>query len=75
MKVVPIKRIVNKSALEVLDEMRELVESGEVVALAICTVTNDGGIGGEVSSGPNDILMWSSMQHLTNHHYGRLLDD
>ena len=75
MDIVPVEKLVNKSAIETLDEMRVLVESGEVVAIAIATVTKDGGISGDVSSGPNQILMWSSLQHMTNTHYEKMIFD
>lgn len=75
MKAVSIDRTVNESALELLKEMKIRVESGEIVSLALASVTNDGGIDGDVSDTPNGIMMWAAIQHVANYQYSINVQD
>ena len=75
MKVVKIREDVNSDALEVLELTAEKVKSGEVKAISISWVTSDNGIGGTVSAGDNQILMWASAQHSATSLYEQMIED
>lgn len=55
-------------ALETLDSIKSRVESGEILAVGVAYITVDS-IGGDVSSGPDQVRLWAALQHVTNEHY------
>lgn len=53
----------NKDAINVLEEAIEMIKKGELSQVAVSWVTSDHAIGGNLSSGGNNILMWASLEH------------
>ena len=64
----------NDDAAKMLKDALERIESGELVAVGISWITRDGSIGGDVSSGPNNILMWASLEHNARSFYKDCVD-
>lgn len=62
MKIVPLEKQENKDAVDLLEETIERVKSGEIRAVTVVWVTNTG-IGGDTSSGENQILMYAALEH------------
>lgn len=73
MNVVPLKKTANLDALDLIDMVREKVVSGEIDAVAMCWV-GQGAIGGDVSEGDNNIMMWGSIEHLARSFYRDSVD-
>jgi hypothetical protein len=69
MKIVNLPQKTNHSAIDVLKEYLEKVESGEIVSIGIVCVDKFGSIGGEVSYANNKILMWAALEHMANWYY------
>ena len=73
MKVVPIKIKVNEDAIGMLKETLERVKSGELKSISIGWVLNDGAIGGNVSAGDDNMLMWAALEHLARSFYNNVI--
>lgn len=69
MELIPIKVKTNTEAIEILKEALELVESGEIESLGLAWVLKDRSIGGDISSGKENILMWAALEHVTKSFY------
>jgi hypothetical protein len=69
MKVIPLKKQPNKDAVEMLENVIERVRSGEVTAVGLAYTTKGGSIGGDVSEGDDNFLMWASIEHLARTFY------
>jgi hypothetical protein len=66
---------VNKDAIDVLEKALERVKKGEIASVAVSWVTTDQSIGGDTSEGPNQIMLYASLQHSTNCFYNEYLGD
>ena len=69
MKVIPIGKSENKNAIQFLEETIDKVRAGTITAVAISWVESDNSIGGDVSNGGNQILMWAAMEHAAKSFY------
>jgi len=74
MNIVPIKKESNSDAIAMLEDAIERVKSGEITACAISWVTESNSIGGDISCGDNQILMWASIAHSANSFYNGNVD-
>ena len=63
MKVVPISTPTNDDAVLVLEEAIRRVKAGEISSVGLAFVFSDGGIGGEVSNGKDNVMMWAALEH------------
>lgn len=68
-KVVPLKIQPNQGAIEILEDMIKRVKSGEITTVGLAYTTKHGSIGGDVSKGNNNFLMWASIEHLARTFY------
>jgi hypothetical protein len=69
MKVVPLKIQPNQDAIKMLENTIERIRSGEITAVGMAYTTSEGSIGGDVSTGNDNFLMWASMEHLSRTFY------
>jgi len=53
----------NKSAIKILEEAIEMIKKREITQIALAWVTSDNSIGGDISEGGNNIMMWASLEH------------
>jgi len=74
MKLVNIEKSENKDAIEMLEEVIEKVKSKNITAVGVSWVTSRGSIGGDMSSGDNNIMMWASLQHNANSFYNDIIN-
>lgn len=66
---------VNSDALELIESMISRVKSGEITAIGISWVNKDGSIGGDTSSGTQNITLWASLEHNAREFYNNLVND
>ena len=59
----------NKDAIEMLEDMIERVKDGEITTVGLAYTTKSNSIGGDVSKGDNNFLMWASLEHLARTFY------
>jgi len=69
MKVVPMKIQPNQDAIEMLENALKRIKSGEITSVGLAYTSSEGSIGGDVSVGPNNFLMWASLEHLARTFY------
>lgn len=69
MSVVEIKREPNSDAIQMLTDAIERVKSGEIKSIGLSWVTKDGSIGGDISQGDSNLLMWSALNHSEREFY------
>ncbi len=69
MKSTPINIHSNAHAIKILESALEKVKCGEITSVAVSWVTKDEAIGGDVSKGQNQILMWASLEHTARSFY------
>lgn len=69
LKVVPISNLINKNAVEVLEEALAMAKSGEISQCAMCWVMPDETISGRYSSGDRNITMWAALSHCEREFY------
>ena len=68
-KIVSIKATANQSAVEVLEDALEMAKSGHITAVAVSCITKDNSISGEYSNGPNQLMLWASLEHAAKSFY------
>ena len=73
MKVVPLKIQPNQDAIEMLESMIERVKTGEITSVGMAYTSSTGSIGGNVSKGSDNFLMWASLEHLARTYYGEIV--
>lgn len=61
--IVEIKAHPNQDAIDVLEEALVRARSGDIVSVGISWVTKEKSICGDVSAGPNQILMFAALEH------------
>lgn len=73
MEIVPMKISPNEDAVSMLKETLKRVEDGEIQAVGIAWTTQDGDIGGEISIGKNNLLMWAAFEHTARTFYADII--
>ena len=63
----------NQDAIEMLEGMIERVKAGEVTTVGLAYTTKGGSIGGDVSKGNDNFLMWASLEHLARTFYADIV--
>lgn len=66
---------VNDDALELIESIIPRIKSGELAAIGISWVDKEGSIGGNTSSGNQNITMFASLEHLSRQFYNEMLED
>jgi hypothetical protein len=69
MKVVSIEKSQNNDAIEMLESAIESIKAGKITAVGISWVDDNNSIGGDISRGGNQILMWASLEHSAKSFY------
>lgn len=72
-KITKLEAPANKDAIKLLEATILRVKSGEISQIALAWVTSDNSIGGDTSSGSNNIMMWASLEHNARHCYKTLV--
>ena len=67
--------VVNTDALELIESMIPRIKSGEITAIGISWVDKDDSIGGNTSSGKQNITMFASLEHLSRQFYNEMLEE
>lgn len=73
MKVVPISKAPNNDAIDMLERTIERVKSGEIESVALSWVTENNTIGGVISKGDSNILMFAAIEHTARSFYNDYL--
>lgn len=63
----------NSDAINVLKDALKKAESGEILSVGVAWINKDQGIGGDISGGSNDLLMWSSLEHNARQFYNNVI--
>ena len=66
---------INEDALQLIESMITRIKSGEIAAVGISWVNKDGAIGGDTSSGCQNITLWASLEHNAREFYNSMLQD
>lgn len=61
--VTELKAPINKDSIKLLEEAMAMVKKGEISQIALAWVGYDNSIGGCVSEGAQDTMMWASLEH------------
>ena len=64
----------NAQAIKILESALEKVKQGELTSVAVSWVTKDEAIGGDISKGKNQILMWASLEHTARSFYNNNIE-
>ena len=73
MKVIPIETKPNQDAINLLEETLEKTRNGEFTAISISWVLKDNSIGGCVSKGKDNMLLWASLEHMARSFYTNII--
>jgi len=71
--IAPLKRQPNKDAIELLEGVIERVKTGEITAVGLAYTKTEGSIGGDVSIGHDNFLMWAALEHLSRTFYSETI--
>jgi len=75
MKLITIEKQANNDAIEMLELAIERAKSGQITAVGIAWVGADASIGGDVSDGSNQIMMWAALERTTRGFYSKNIAD
>lgn len=69
MKIVPLNVQPNADAIEILKKALKKAEEGEITTVGVAWTTRDDSIGGDVSAGKDNFLMWAALEHIAREFY------
>jgi len=72
-KIVPSEIRPNQDAVEMLEGIIERVKAGDISCVGLAYTTKEGSVGGDISEGNDNFLMWASLEHLAREFYAKTI--